>query len=356
MWYRVNKDFESMQTKISVIIPVYKVEKYLDRCVNSVLNQTLKDIEVILIDDGSPDGCPAMCEEYKKKDNRVRVIHKENGGLGYARNSGLEIATGEYIAFVDSDDFIEEDMYESLYSDAIKYNADVVFSNVKFYKDGKTTTREDVEEQTVFSGKEAVKSFLLDMVAPLPNECRDVKYMVSVWRALYRFDIIKTHFIRFFSEREIVSEDLPFNIEFLKYSENIVYSDKAFYNYCYNSVSLSKTASFEKYDKMVGLVKLIKSQLEELFSYSVYSLYYYRYVLFVLRISLLGDLRICREQNMNWRQQFRRRCSNEVYAEVLAAYPMGKMPLKFRLFYGFIRNGFSFAVKGMLMLLEGKRL
>ena len=131
MWYRVNKDFESMQPKISVIIPVYKVEKYLDRCVNSVLNQTLKDIEVILIDDGSPDGCPAMCEEYKKKDNRVRVIHKENGGLGYARNSGLEIATGEYIAFVDSDDFIEEDMYESLYSDAIKYNADVVLQGWK---------------------------------------------------------------------------------------------------------------------------------------------------------------------------------------------------------------------------------
>lgn len=92
--------------KVSIILPIYNVEKYLDRCMESLLNQTLEDIEIIMVDDGSPDNCPQMCDEYAKKDNRVKVVHKKNAGLGFARNSGLDVAKGEYIAFVDSDDYV----------------------------------------------------------------------------------------------------------------------------------------------------------------------------------------------------------------------------------------------------------
>ena len=106
--------------KISIIVPIYNVEKYLDRCMQSLLNQTLTDIEIIMVDDGSPDRCPQMCDEYAKKDSRIKVIHKSNAGLGYARNSGLEIATGEYVAFVDSDDYVYTQIYESLYVSAKK--------------------------------------------------------------------------------------------------------------------------------------------------------------------------------------------------------------------------------------------
>lgn len=95
---------------ISVIIPVYNVEQYLDRCVQSVLNQTYRNLEILLVDDGSPDRCPQMCDEYARQDSRVKVIHKENGGLSSARNAGLEIVTGNYIGFVDSDDYIASDM------------------------------------------------------------------------------------------------------------------------------------------------------------------------------------------------------------------------------------------------------
>ena len=95
-----------MKPKVSIIVPVYNVEKYLDRCMESLLNQTLKDIEIILVDDGSPDNCPQICDEYAKKDSRVKVVHKVNAGLGYARNSGLDVASGEYVAFVDSDDYV----------------------------------------------------------------------------------------------------------------------------------------------------------------------------------------------------------------------------------------------------------
>ena len=104
-----------MDVKVSVIVPVYNVEKYLDRCLDSIINQTLNEIEIILVDDGSTDSSGEKCDEYKKKDLRIKVIHKKNKGLGYARNSGLEVATGKYIAFVDSDDYIDRRMFESLY-------------------------------------------------------------------------------------------------------------------------------------------------------------------------------------------------------------------------------------------------
>ena len=100
--------------EISVIVPVYKVEPYLDRCVQSILRQTFRAFELILVDDGSPDGCPAMCDAWAKQDRRIRVLHKENGGLSSARNAGLAVATGRYISFVDSDDWIEPQMLEYL--------------------------------------------------------------------------------------------------------------------------------------------------------------------------------------------------------------------------------------------------
>ena len=104
-----------MNPLISVIVPVYKVEQYLDECVQSIINQTYKNLEIILVDDGSPDRCPEMCDEYARQDSRIKVIHKPNGGISSARNSGLDIARGEYVGFVDSDDYIAHDMYEKLY-------------------------------------------------------------------------------------------------------------------------------------------------------------------------------------------------------------------------------------------------
>ena len=104
-----------MQPKVSVIVPCYGVEKYLDRCMESLVNQTLRDIEIIMVDDVSPDRVPEMCDEWANRDPRVKVIHKEvNGGLGYARNTGLDLAEGEYVAFIDSDDYVDKEMFERL--------------------------------------------------------------------------------------------------------------------------------------------------------------------------------------------------------------------------------------------------
>lgn len=123
------------QGLISIIIPIYNVEKYLKKCVDSVINQTYKNIEIILVDDGSTDSSSKICDEYKLKDKRIKVIHKENGGLSDARNFGLNIAKGNYISFVDSDDFINSKMIEDLYKVITNVDCDIVFGNVKDYYD-----------------------------------------------------------------------------------------------------------------------------------------------------------------------------------------------------------------------------
>lgn len=115
---------------ISVIVPVYKVEPYLRQCVDSILGQTFRDFELILVDDGSPDGCPAICDEYAEQDSRVKVIHKENGGLSSARNVGLDVAKGEYISFVDSDDWIARGMLEAMFHKCVEFGADLAICNV----------------------------------------------------------------------------------------------------------------------------------------------------------------------------------------------------------------------------------
>ena len=165
-----------MKPKVSIIVPVYNVEKYLDRCMESLLNQTLKDIEIILVDDGSPDNCPQMCDDYAKTDSRVKVVHKANAGLGYARNSGLDVASGEYVAFVDSDDYVDTKIYESLLLEAENSGADVVFC--KYYTEQTDGTWVDCDEVTkrMEWNNEGINEFLLNIIATEPYVKKERKY------------------------------------------------------------------------------------------------------------------------------------------------------------------------------------
>lgn len=149
--------------KLSIIVPVYKVESYLRRCVDSILAQTFTDFELILVDDGSPDGCPAICDEYAEKDSRVKVIHKENGGLSDARNAGLDIAQGEYIGFVDSDDWIHPEMYEVLYDHANRERADIAQIKLLQFLDGTEPLDISIEgqktESLIFTNQQLVDEY-----------------------------------------------------------------------------------------------------------------------------------------------------------------------------------------------------
>lgn len=145
---------------VSVIVPVYKVEKYLDQCVRSLLSQTMKDIEILLIDDGSPDGCGAMCDAYAAADTRVRVIHKPNGGLSDARNVGIEAAKADYVGFVDSDDYVDSDMYESLYTMLQREKADVAVCGIYHCYTNEIRKAPDITSHYVVDAKEIIRMML----------------------------------------------------------------------------------------------------------------------------------------------------------------------------------------------------
>ena len=147
---------------ISIIIPVYKVEKYLEKCIESVLKQTYTNLQIILVDDGSPDNCGKICDEYAKKDSRIEVIHKANGGLSDARNVGISKAKGRYIGFVDSDDYIKEDMYEILLNLIKKYDADVSICNLYDVIDGNECIRNKENGIREYSRLDILKEVLLD--------------------------------------------------------------------------------------------------------------------------------------------------------------------------------------------------
>ncbi|KFI51591.1 glycosyltransferase family 2 protein [Bifidobacterium biavatii] len=149
------------QPLISVIVPVYKVEQYLDECVSSIVAQTYRELEVILVDDGSPDDCPRRCDEWAARDGRIRVVHKANGGLSSARNAGLDVMRGELVAFVDSDDWIESDMIERLWRSLTDHHVDVAMcGTVKMFDDGSQNHIDATLPAKTFSRDNALRSFL----------------------------------------------------------------------------------------------------------------------------------------------------------------------------------------------------
>lgn len=172
--------------KISVIIPVYNVEKYLVKCIDSVINQTYTNLEIILVDDGSPDRCPQICDEYAKKDKRIRVIHKANGGLSDARNAGIDVADGEYICFLDGDDYIAPNMYEKLYTAIKKNNADMSICNFCYVdENGNILDKENMEypiKDEYISGRKVLEEKLMEL---------NRHYWVVAWNKLYRHEIFE---------------------------------------------------------------------------------------------------------------------------------------------------------------------
>ena len=226
--------------KVSVIVPMYNVEDYLDECVQSIRLQTLSDIEIILVDDGSPDRCGEMADEYAKFDARIKVVHRSNGGLGPARNSGLEIATGEYIGFVDSDDWIEPDMFSNLYSSAISNNSDIVFTGFKRITNGIClTTQEHPFAGKVLVGQKSILSLRASFYGAPAKRIREDPVPISVWCGIYKRSLIVDNKIQFLNVR---SEDKFFNTYACRAAE--VVSCVAGTPYCYrkdNQPSITHT-------------------------------------------------------------------------------------------------------------------
>lgn len=203
--------------QISIIVPVYKVEKYINRCIDSILTQTFTDFELILVDDGSPDNCPAICDRYVSKDNRVKVIHKKNGGVSSARNSALDIAQGEYITFVDADDLLEQNALYALLDGMKSLENGLVIGGIVSETIDRTQKRTTINYQTN-------REWILVRSDKYSSEYDKVwngNNMLSAWGKMFSRKVVEEQHIRF-NTRLVVMEDATFVLEYLKYGSGIV--------------------------------------------------------------------------------------------------------------------------------------
>lgn len=338
--------------KISVIVPIYNVEKYLRNCIDSILAQTYKNLEVILVDDESPDKSPIICDEYRRMDNRVRVIHKKNEGLGYARNTGLDIATGEYVVFVDSDDYIEKNMIKTLYDKLNETNSDTVFCGLKrVYPDGTVTNIPAYYNNMTFKDKEIIDKVLLEMVGSKPEAADDTILYMSVWHAIYSNELIKKNKIRFPSEREFMSEDISFHIDYLRNSRVVTYVSDCLYYYRVNNLSLSKSYDANRFERQKKLYSQILTKLSVFLSEDEYLEREQRRFLGGVRGRIID---IVQNEKENKIEKIKYVNNDELVERVLKTYPYGKNPLRHRLFNYLIKHkaniSLFFVTKCLLML------
>ena len=244
----------STENLISVIVPVYKVEPYLDRCVQSIVDQTYTNLEIILVDDGSPDNCPAMCDAWTEKDARIKVIHKENGGQASARNAGLAIAGGDLVGFVDSDDFIAPSMYEAMYAVMKENECDIVeCSRQDFVTEDEIALTAEHGQVTVFSRKEAIRDFLAEK-----------HFKCTVWNMLVKSTIAKQVL---FDEGK-THEDILWPYRAYMLSDRIGFLDSRLYFYFQRPNStMNKKYSEKRFDGLDALefrAALVKADFPEL--------------------------------------------------------------------------------------------
>ena len=218
---------------ITVIVPIYNTGRFLERCLDSIAKQTMQDIQVVLVDDGSTDESADIYQEYLNKYTNFELIKKENAGLGFARNSGLEVARGRYVAFLDSDDYVAPDFYEKMYRAIMLNKADTCVAGYTLLKnDGEKILKE--LQANVIAGVGVVQEVLPDILGAQPTERNDVVLGMSVWKNLFSVDVIKKYQIRFCSERQFISEDAIFAIDYYRFAKKVVILNECGYFYCEN--------------------------------------------------------------------------------------------------------------------------
>ena len=328
-----------IQPKVSVIIPCYKVEKYLDRCVESVINQTLKDLEIILVDDESPDHVPEICDEWALKDARIKVIHKKNGGLGMACNSGIEVATGKYVAFLDSDDWIDANMYQTMYDTAEKHQAQMVFTGLR-----RVDTNGNVigylthkEKFQIYEGKNEIDGLACDLVASEVSLAAERTLQMSAKVVLYSKSTIDENHLRFVSEREVMSEDMHFNLNMLSHSQCVCVVPRFFYNYRCTTGSITQKVDLDQFERIKSLYffTLKESQIlgiEENI-YQRIQRFFIGYVRNYIRV-------VCRSKSSISEQIkiIQMIVNDPVWNIIWLSYPIHVAPLKQRLFVRLIQK------------------
>ena len=296
---------------LSIIVPIYKTEKYLKRCVDSILKQSITDFEVILIDDESPDRSPVICDEYAQKDPRVKVIHKKNQGLGMARNSGMQIATGKYLTFLDSDDFVEQNYYENMFLFAEKNGLDLCVAGYYLSDTGQKQKKINTVDKKMLGKIIADQSQINALASKVI--CPDLNgndfFSASVCFAIFRSDILINNNLLFDSERNFLSEDLKFSMNLFQYCHRVGVFEEGGYHYWYNSNSLSRGHNPKRFTALKETTQQLEQLCIELkldnYTNRV-ALYFWvnfekclnqevRYSLVERRLRILNLLRLCKD-------------------------------------------------------------
>lgn len=341
---------------ISIIVPVYNVEKYLRKCMESLVNQTLRDIEIICVNDGSTDSSRLILEEYKRLDNRIVIVEKENGGLSSARNEGLKYISGEYLMFVDSDDWIDVDTCSSVWTIAKKHNADLILWS--YVREFPSSSREKYmfwNDEEIFD-KDLVKMGLQrQLVGLIGKELRHPDYgnaLETAWGKLYRSERILKNQIEFMDTSEIGTEDALFNIYAMEYIEKAVYLKKCYYHYRKDNItsltSKYKDRLFEQWQYLFDLIYqyIEKKQLPDIFKSALEN----RIALSLIGLGLnIASSRATADVKMKRIKQI---LENDRYVKVFKNLKLHFMPLHWKIFFWCAKMKNQWAIYCLLNIMQ----
>lgn len=329
------------QPRVSIIVPVYNAEKYLIRCVDSLRVQTLADIEIILVDDSSTDSSLEICNQMAGEDVRIKVLHKANEGAGMARNAALAIASGEYIGFVDSDDYVAPEMYATLYERAQKYGSDLVLSGVLFVdgnmfsEEGGCVRKAYFAEDTQFDTAESLKKLRMGIVGAVPGDADDSKYGMSIWKNLFRRETIAKNGIVFESEREKLSEDALFMVDYISHIQKATGIPEAFYHYCRNGDSISKSYHKDRFEKSLVFVNEVERRFGTDIDECEYRTYIHRFWQAMCRVLCSQEIMHAADAGMKYtelRTRLQEFCTHPLSLRAFREYPLATLPLRQRIF------------------------
>lgn len=326
-----------MKPILSIIIPVYNIKDYLQECLNSIVNQTLKNLEIILIDDGSTDGSSKICDDYANKDTRVIVVHQKNKGAGMARNAGINIANGDYITFTDGDDYIDTTAFEHLIRLIQTNNLDAIrLSYNTFRTTGNFSHTNYSGEFKIYETKDEIRQIQLSTFSrPFNKNSIDINLGGSPWGLIIKSKIIKENNIRFLSERQIISEDYIFNYDCLNYIKRIGKLYDTVYHYRITPNSITRSPKLDNIVRTIATCELMTQKFINDGMDISSRLYAMGYCIEVLRVHLknvfVSSMPLI--DKLNWAK----RQSNLPYiSSIFNQYPWRSLRLKHKLgFYLF---------------------
>lgn len=326
--------------QVSVVVPIYNVEQYLKRCLDSLVHQTLNDIEFILVDDCSTDSSPLIADEYSKRSDKFKVIHKtRNEGLGKARNTGIEQASGEYIAFLDGDDYVEKETYKICYENARKEDVDTLIFGY-FNDTPKGMIAHPKEKYSgLYKGSDIAKKLFPLIIGTLPDDKEDYAVGVAPCWQLIRLHLLREHNIRFVSERKWIYEDLMFALELYRYVGSTLIIGKPLYHYVTNPSSLTMSIRSDRFDKVKSLYIYLKRT--EPYSNMIFA---NPDILIRFKRIMISYIRLCIMQlSYNHKNYYKIKeiLDDEVCNEIVFDYPVLNLPFKQRVFAICIKYKFS---------------